>query len=48
MNENIILKEAMFALKHAENADERGQVLHEFALQLAQPEYTKLVELVMH
>lgn len=47
MNENIILKEAMIALTHAENAEERGMILHEFALRLAQTDYTKLVKFVL-
>lgn len=47
MNENLILTEAIAALKKASDADERGFVLRQFSERLAQPDYAKLVALVL-
>ncbi|MGM9887361.1 MULTISPECIES: hypothetical protein [unclassified Lactococcus] len=47
MENNKILKEAIFALNNAEDADERGLVLRDFAVKLHQPEYEKLVSIAL-
>ena len=48
MNENLILKEAIVAIHDAADAEERGSLLRQFSERLAQPDYAKLVALVLN